>query len=74
MIPDVSTMYTRKQAAEFLGVSVPSLARWASLGNGPAYYKLGRHARYRRDDLNAFMASRRNGGAIPVVEAALIEA
>jgi excisionase family DNA binding protein len=54
----------RKQAAEYLGISIPTLARWASTGNGPTYYKLGRKVRYNPTDLDQFISSRRrNGGA-----------
>lgn len=52
---------TRQQAAAYLGVSVPSLARWASQGTGPAHYKLGRFTRYRQDDLDEFVETRRKG-------------
>ena len=55
----MTSFLTREQAAKYLGVSVPSLARWASHGSGPAYYKLGRLARYRKDDLDAFIETRR---------------
>jgi excisionase family DNA binding protein len=55
----LASLLTRKEAAEYLGVSVPSMDRWASQGVGPAYYKLGRLTRYRRNDLEAFMETRR---------------
>jgi excisionase family DNA binding protein len=57
-----TTFMTRKEAAGYLDVSVPSLARWASLGIGPAYYKLGRQTRYLKTDLDAFITSRRKPG------------
>jgi excisionase family DNA binding protein len=57
-----TTFMTRKEAADYLDVSVPSLARWASQGIGPAYYKLGRQTRYLQADLDAFIESRRKPG------------
>jgi excisionase family DNA binding protein len=51
---------TREQAAAYLCVSVPTLARWASQKTGPRYYRLGRNARYLEADLNAFAESRRS--------------
>jgi excisionase family DNA binding protein len=57
-----TTFMTRKEAADYLDVSVPSLARWASQGIGPTYYKLGRQTRYLKADLDAFVESRRKPG------------
>ncbi len=56
LIPDhLPIRLTRKQAAEFLGVSVPTLARWASRGFGPQYFVLGGKARYEVEALTAFI-------------------
>jgi excisionase family DNA binding protein len=52
-------VFTRSEAAAYLGVSLPTLARWAGQGTGPNYYRLGRHARYRISDLDAFIMSRK---------------
>ncbi len=52
-------LLTPKQAAEFLGVSVDTLARWRVLGAGPAFVKFSRAkqalVRYRREDLERFI-------------------
>jgi len=61
-IEQISTYLTRKEAASYLGVRVTALARWASEQRGPAYYRIGRDARYRVDDLDIFLASRKRGG------------
>ena len=45
-------------AAEFLGVSPTTLPRWRWSGIGPAYLKIGRSIRYRRVDLEAWLAGR----------------
>ncbi len=45
-------------AAEFLGVSPTTLPRWRWSGVGPAYLKVGRAIRYRRSDLEAWLAGR----------------
>ena len=47
----------RRQAAEYLGVSVPTLARWASKGRGPSYVLLGGKALYRIPELDAYIDS-----------------
>lgn len=48
---------TRKQAAEFLEVSISTLARWASAKEGPPYLVIGNKSRYRIPDLNEYMES-----------------
>ncbi len=45
---------SRPQAAAFLGVSVPTMARWASESMGPAYYIMGNRARYLQSDLESY--------------------
>lgn len=51
---------TRGQAAAYLCVSIPTLARWASQKIGPRYYRLGRNARYVQEDLDAYIEGRRS--------------
>ena len=54
------TLLTRKQAAEFLGVSVGTLEVWATTKRyNLTYIKIGRLAKYRLSDLEAFIAARR---------------
>lgn len=51
---------TRKEAAEFLGVSERTLANWASLGNrGPSYFRVGRVSKYSIKDLLSFLEANR---------------
>ena len=54
-----SDLMSRKQAAAYLGVSDVTLAIWKSTGryNLPVY-KVGRLAKYKKSDLDAFIASR----------------
>ncbi len=40
-----------EQVAEVLGVPVGTLANWRYQGRGPAFVKVGRHVRYRRNDV-----------------------
>jgi excisionase family DNA binding protein len=58
-MPSADPRLNRKDAAEYLGVSVPTLEGWASKGGGPAYCKMGRRVVYLRSDLDAFIQSRR---------------
>src|SRR5437764_15177614 len=56
-----SRLYSPREAAEFLGVSVDTLARWRVLGSGPAFVKFSRAkqavVRYRREDLERFVGA-----------------
>ncbi len=47
---------TAKEAADYVGVKVSTLAKWRQLGIGPRYSAaLGRDPRYHRDDLDEFL-------------------
>lgn len=48
-------MFSRPQAAAYLGVSVSTMARWAHQRSGPAYKRAGRKTRYLRTDLDSFL-------------------
>jgi excisionase family DNA binding protein len=54
------------QAANYLNVSVRTLQQWRVSGRGPGFTKLSRAVRYRRADLDAFIA---NGVAQSTTEA-----
>ena len=58
-----SNLLTRNQAAEYLGVTPQTLAVWASTRryNLPVI-KMGRLAKYKLSDLDAFINSRSVGG------------
>lgn len=46
---------TPAEAAEVLGVPVPTLAQWRYRGQGPRYSKVGSLVRYSRRDLDAWL-------------------
>lgn len=49
-------LFTRRQAAEYLGVKENTLAVWATTKRHPLpYYKVGRLVKYRLSDLQAFL-------------------
>lgn len=48
---------TEDLAAEF-GLPTATLHNWAYQGKGPAYVRVGRHRRYRRQDVDTWVASR----------------
>jgi excisionase family DNA binding protein len=53
---------SRAEVAEYLGIPVPTLAAWAHRGRGPAYRLVGRHARYRWSDVEAWLTAQQQGG------------
>jgi hypothetical protein len=58
-MPEGSSNYLKPpQAAAYLQVSTSALAKKRVYGNGPNFVRWGRAIRYRRDDLDAFMAAR----------------
>jgi excisionase family DNA binding protein len=48
---------TPHQAAEYLNSSVSTLAKRRLYGGGPRFTRIGRAVRYRKYDLDEFMAS-----------------
>ena len=53
---------TLGQAAKFLGVAQSTIRKWSDQGRVPAFYTPGRHRRYRRRDLEAFLERSGPGG------------
>jgi len=52
------TILSADAAAEFLRLATSTLAKLRLSGNGPVYCKLGRRVVYRKEDLEAWLASR----------------
>lgn len=49
---------TSKQAAEILGVRTATLVAWSDAGEIPCWRTPGGHRRYRRSDIDIFIARR----------------
>jgi predicted DNA-binding transcriptional regulator AlpA len=49
-------MVTPTELATELGIPVKTLAEWRSRAIGPAYVKVGRHVRYRREAIDEWEA------------------
>lgn len=43
------------EVSEYLGVPVGTLTRWAYVGTGPRYSRVGRHRRYRWEDVEKWL-------------------
>jgi excisionase family DNA binding protein len=51
-------LLTVDEVSAYLKVPVGTLYNWRSRGEGPRAARLGRHLRYRRSDLEAWIAER----------------
>jgi excisionase family DNA binding protein len=58
MAPTESLVLNVAQAARYLGLSCSTLAKMRLNGSTPSFLKLGRRVLYRREDLDAWLASR----------------
>ena len=55
-----ATMFlSTRQAADRFGVSPRTLERYRGTGEGPVFYRFGRHVRYLQADLDAWAKTRR---------------
>src|SRR5438270_13469609 len=64
---------TLGQAARFLGVAQSTIRKWSDQGRVPAFYTPGGHRRFRRGDLESFLARpgpgrQQNGPAVLLVD------
>jgi len=50
-------LWTVDDVAEYLGVPRGTLYQWSSRGLGPTPRKVGRHLRYRPEDVEAWVAA-----------------
>ncbi|MCC7393287.1 MAG: helix-turn-helix domain-containing protein [Sphingomonadaceae bacterium] len=51
-------IFTTREAAAYCRLGKPTLERFRITGDGPAYLKLGGAVRYRRCDLDSWLAAR----------------
>ncbi len=59
-------LLTVRQLAELLQVPVSTIYRWRHLGEGPRGIRVsGRHVRYRRSDVEAFLKERMDPERVP---------
>lgn len=56
--PAQKRMLNRREAAEYIGQAVSTLAAQAVRGGGPPFAKLGKSVRYRIADLDAYIEAR----------------
>jgi DNA-binding transcriptional MerR regulator len=57
-------LWDSREVGEHLGgIPIGTLDQWAYKGVGPAYIKVGRHRRYRPEDVEAWLDAQTRGGA-----------
>jgi len=61
--PGLPHLANEREAADALGISAATLAKWRALGKGPPFLKIGRRVLYDASDLRAYLASARRGAA-----------
>ena len=59
----IQSLMTEGETAEYLSISIAALRKWRMQGRGPVFIKLGNLVRYRREDVEAWLASCPKGGA-----------
>jgi excisionase family DNA binding protein len=54
-------LMTPEQLVEYLNLpSVQVIYKWNATGTGPAYFKVGRHCRFRRSEVDEWLETRRD--------------
>jgi excisionase family DNA binding protein len=54
-----TALLSTAELAKFLGVPVNTVYVWQTRGGGPPGYRVGRHTRYRSDEVLAWLEQRR---------------
>lgn len=68
---DQEPLLSGEEVAAYLGVPRPTLHQWRYRGEGPRSIKVGRHVRYRKADIEAWLdeqsdrTARRGGRPVP---------
>lgn len=55
-------MMSLSELSEMLGVPLGTSCRWRHRGEGPVGYRIGRHVRFRRRDVEEWLATRSDVG------------
>jgi excisionase family DNA binding protein len=54
-------LLSAQEVADFLGVPTSTLYGWRYKGEGPRGFRVGRHVRYRREDVDAWLEQQADG-------------
>ncbi|MFN7148956.1 MAG: helix-turn-helix transcriptional regulator [Microthrixaceae bacterium] len=58
--PHEGRLLTQQEAADYLQVPSRTLESWRHRRTGPAYVRVGRHVRYQRSDVDAWIDKNRD--------------
>jgi excisionase family DNA binding protein len=58
-------LLTVRDVAEYLGVPLATVYGWRSRGVGPVGIRVGKHVRFRRSSVEAFLEDRTDAGSNP---------
>ena len=59
----MTELLTTREAAGYLRLAVTTLEHWRLEGRGPVFQKMGRQVRYRRADVDRWLAEMNEGAA-----------
>jgi excisionase family DNA binding protein len=59
-----AALISSAELAKFLGVPISTVYAWQSRGGGPPAYRVGRHTRYRPDEVLAWLDRKRRPEAV----------
>jgi len=57
----MAELLTTREAAGYLRLAITTLEHWRLEGRGPAFSKMGRQVRYRRADVDRWLAEMNEG-------------
>lgn len=57
----IERLMSLSDLSDMLSVPVTTLYQWRHRGEGPPGYRVGRHVRYRRSDVEAWLETRADG-------------
>ena len=57
-----SPLLDSAHTAQLLNIPPRTLDQWSYRGIGPQFFKVGRHRRYRQEDVESWLDAQRKGG------------
>ena len=70
----VNKLMTIDEVAEYLQLPKSTIYQWRTRRDGPPGYKLGRHVRYRRSEVDAWVEQQRDDGGSSLYDTAAVNA
>jgi excisionase family DNA binding protein len=64
-VKEAAPLMTPQEVADFLAMPVLTLQTWRAKRTGPRVYRVGRHVRYRREDVEEWLERQSERSADP---------